>query len=333
MKKIHSNLSLAVLALGLLGLGCASEGLGGKAPAGELIQAVNAVPGGLEGVEPDAPYPLGLPSAVKGRPLYQANCASCHGTWYTAQERLDLAAGKPEVIERLKAEHREPGNALEKAKVGPDFAGRDWRFQRTPAELFNLVAYGSDRVVAKGNTFVPAMAKDGKALGKLHPGPDGKPGIGWIDHLKDNRGNVMVAANDPMPVWHSIYYVWSRSIAGVAPDQYKKAWDVYGQNCNVCHGVMGKGDGPLSRTITPAPFNFHNRKAMAEQTDEFLYWRISEGGQFKSIPESIQNTMSRSALGLYVHQWSAMPAWKGVLTPEKRWLAVDGVRMKSYEQD
>ena len=331
MTKIR-NISLAA-ALGLLALGCASEGLGGKAPSGELIQAVNAVPGGLEGVEPEAPYPLGLPSAIKGRPLYQANCASCHGTWYTAQERLDLAAGKPEVQERLKAEHREPGNAHEKATVGPDFGGRDWRFQRTPAELFNLVAYGSDRVAAKGNSFAPALDKDGKPLGKLHPGPDGKLGTGWINTMKDNRGNVMVAANDPMPIWHTVYYAWSRSIAGVAPDQYKKSWDVYGQNCNVCHGTIGKGDGPLSKTITPAPFNFHNRKAMAEQTDEFLYWRISEGGQFKTIPETIAKTMSRTALGLYVHQWSAMPAWKGVLTPEKRWLAVDGVRMKSYEQD
>ncbi len=331
--QIKMTLTVPAIALGLLALGCASGGLGSKAPGGELVQAANAVPGGLEGMEPEAPYPLGLPSAVKGRTLYQANCASCHGTYYTAQERLDLAEGKPETVKRLVAEGRQVGNPLEKAKNGPDFYSRDWRFQRTPAKLYNLIAYGSDDVVAKGNTYVPATDASGKPTGKLHPGADGKLGTGWINTMKDNRGNVMVAANDPMPVWHTVYYAWSRSIAGTAPDQYKKAWDVYGQNCNVCHGTIGKGDGPLSKTIQPAPFNFHNRKAMAEQTDEFLYWRISEGGQFKTIPESIAKTMSHSALNLYVHQWSAMPAWKGVLTPEKRWLAVDGVRMKSYEQD
>ncbi len=330
--KIQWTLTLAGL-LALVTLGCAEGGLGAKARKGELIQASNEVPAGLEGTDVEAPYPLGLPSAVKGRSIYQANCASCHGTHYTAQEKLDLAANKPGVLDRLKAERREPGNPNEKAKVGPDFGTRDWRFQRTPAELFQLIAYGSDKVEPKGNTFVPRMGPDGKPAGRLHPGPDGKPGTGWMSHIKDDRGGVSIAANDPMPVWHAIYYAWSRSIAGVAPDQYKKAWDVYGQNCNVCHGTIGKGDGPLARTIVPAPFNFHNRKAMAEQTDEFLFWRISEGGQFKTIPESIQKTMSRSALNLYVHQWSAMPAWKGVLTPEQRWLAVDGVRLKSYEQD
>ncbi len=332
--QIKMTPTLPAIALSLLALGCASGGLGSKkAPAGELVQAANTVPGGLEGMEPEAPYPLGLPSAIKGRPLYQANCASCHGTYYTAQERLDFAEGKPETLARCKSEGREVGNAHEKAKVGPDFYSRDWRYQRTPAELYNLIAYGSDRVVAKGNAFVPATDAAGKPLGKLHPGADLKPGSGWINTMKDNRGNVMVAANDPMPIWHTVYYAWSRSVAGASPQRFKEAWDVYGQNCNVCHGTIGKGDGPLARTITPAPFNFHNRKAMAEQTDEFLYWRISEGGQFKTIPESIQKTMSRTALGLYVHQWSAMPAWKGVLTPEKRWLAVDGVRLKSYEQD
>jgi mono/diheme cytochrome c family protein len=325
--------TLSLAAVALLSLGCASEGLGSKTPT-EVIQAANAVPGTLEGAPVESPYPLGLPSAIKGRPIYQANCASCHGTYWTAQEKLDIEAKKPETMDRLAKEHRLPGNPFEKAKNGPDFHGRDWRFRRTPADLFNLIAYGSDRLVSDGKgEFVPQKDKNGAFVGKVHPGPDGTLGKGWKNALKDDRGGLLVVSNDPMPVWHAVYYIWSRSIAGVAPDQYKKAWDVYGQNCNVCHGTIGKGDGPLSWTLNPMPFNFHNRKAMAEQTDEFLFWRISEGGQFKTIPADIQKTMSRTALGLYVHQWSAMPAWKGVLTEEQRWMAVDGVRLKSYEQD
>jgi mono/diheme cytochrome c family protein len=326
--------NIAFAAIALLGLGCAKDGLGSNTPT-TAIQAANAVPGTLEGAPVEAPYPLGLPSAIKGRPIYQANCASCHGTYWTAQEKLDIAVSKPETMDRLKEEGRLPGNPLEKAKNGPDFYSRDWRFRRTPSDLYNLIAYGSDRLVSDGHGgFVPEKdKKTGAFLGKVHPGPDGTLGKGWKESLKEKRGGLLVAPNDPLPVWHAVYYVWSRSIAGAGPQRYKESWDVYGQNCNVCHGTIGKGDGPLSATLNPQPFNFHNRKAMAEQTDEFLFWRISEGGQFKKIPESIQKTMSRTALGLYVHQWSAMPAWKGVLTEEQRWLAVDGVRLKSYEQD
>lgn len=330
---MQMNRILPLAAAALLALGCAKDGLGGKS-ATSTLQAANAIPGTLEGAPVENPYPLGLPSAIKGRPIYQANCASCHGTWHTAQEKLDLAAGKPEVLARLKKEGREPGNPLEKAKTGPDFSGRDWRYQRTPADLYNLIAYGSDRVVGDGKGgFRPETGKDGAFLGKVHPGPDGIPGHGWKEALKDDRGGLMVASNDPMPTWHAVYYVWSRSIVAQDPGGFANAWKVYGENCNVCHGTIAKGDGPLAWTLNPMPFNFHNRKAMAEQTDEFLFWRISEGGQFKTLPASIQKTMRRTALGLYVHQWSAMPAWKGVLTEEQRWKAVDGVRLKSYEQD
>jgi mono/diheme cytochrome c family protein len=224
-----------------------------------------------------------------------------------AAEQLTLAS--------LKKEGREPGNPFEKAKVGPDFYSRDWRFQQRPGELFRMIAYGAD------------------ATGHQHPGPSGKMGEGWMNHVKDQRGSVAVAANDPAPIWNAVYYVWSRSIAGAAPQRFKEVWDVYGQNCNVCHGTIGKGDGPLARTLNPMPFNFHNRKALAETTDEFLFWRISEGGQFHKIPDSVLKTMSPQALSLYVHQWSAMPAWRGALTDEQRWMAVDGVRSKSYEHE
>jgi mono/diheme cytochrome c family protein len=168
-------------------------------------------------------------------------------------------------------------------------------------------------------------------------GADGKPtyamGRGWMDHILDNRGGLMVSTGDTAPIWNTVYYAWSRSIAGMSPSRFDDVWKMYGLNCNVCHGAIGKGDGFLSKTMNPMPFNFHNRKALAEQTDEFLFWRISEGGQFTHIPEGIQKAMSPQALNLYVHQWSAMPAWKGVLTEDERWMAVDGVRSKSYEHE
>jgi mono/diheme cytochrome c family protein len=319
---MRAGFASAVLVL--VAVGCGDTNGLSTSQTAKMERPLSAA-GAPQAVEPDSdetPYPLGLPSARKGRPVYQANCASCHGTYLTAIERVawDKQKDSPQAewnddMKRLRDENRLPGNPVWERKAGPDFYSRDWRFQRTPGELYRLIAYGKDRA------------------GRLHPGPSGKLGEGWKESIKDDRGNQLVATGDPVPIWNAVFYVWSRSVAGHSPQRYKEVWDVYGQNCNVCHGTIGKGDGPLSKTLNPMPFNFHNYKAMAETTDEFLYWRISEGGQFKSIPASIQKTMTPSALRLYVHQWSAMPAWKGVLTEEQRWMAVDGVRTRSYEQD
>lgn len=229
-------------------------------------------------------------------------------------------AEKGRIYKALEQEQRYPAAAK---KNGPDFGGRDWRFERTPGQLFQLIAYGS----------VDAKLGD-PAAGKLrHPGPSGKLGEGWLDAIKADRGGLTYAPGDPVPVWDAVFYVWSRSIAGMNPGRFKDVWDIYGRNCSVCHGDTAKGNGPLSRTLNPQPFNFQNRKALAEQTDAFLFWRISEGGQFRMIPKTVTETMSSQARSLYVHQWSAMPSWRGVLTEDERWMLVDGVRSKTYEHE
>ena len=320
---------LAVSLLLLAFLACSDQGLATKRGRGQdLVLSATAAPAGLEpGAE--TPYPLGLPSALKGRATYTANCASCHGTCLTAAEEQDLRkqASLPPThadygvkVKELQAEHRWP--AVPRA-TGPDFALRTWRFQRTPGQLFQLIAYGQ----------APTLAGKPSAGMLQHPGPSGRMGEGWIQSLKDFRGDQLVATGDPVPVWNAVYYVWSRSIASVSPFRFKEVWDIYGQNCSVCHGDQAQGNGPLARTLNPPPFNFSDRRALAESTDAFLFWRVSEGGQFATIPQSVLTSMSPEALQRYVHQWSAMPSWRGVLTEDQRWMLVDGVRSRSYEHE
>ena len=313
-----------------LGLGCAKEGLGTTGSGGpDLVRASAGAPEGLETGSESLAYPLGMPSALKGREIYTANCASCHGTYFSGTEKAamekeaTLPAGHDEkgrIYKELEKEGRFPA---QERKAGPDFLSRDWRFERTPGQLFQLIATGQ----------APAKMSDPEGPKLHHPGPSGKIGEGWLNGLKANRGGQTFAPGDTPPIWVTVYYAWSRSIAGLSPTRFKEVWDIYGQNCSVCHGDTAKGNGPLSRTLNPQPFNFQNRKALAEQTDAFLFWRISEGGQFRRIPKAIQDTMSSQALSLYVHQWSAMPSWRGLLTEEQRWMLVDGVRSRTYEHE
>lgn len=350
--RIRQPIHFPILSLALVGLaaltvlaatGCSDQGLTTKKSA--LRELPKAEGGGAPSLEIGSDsvfYPNNMPSAIKGRDVYNANCASCHGTYLTAQERLDLSkeaglpADKQVVRKGLELEGRMPET---KSLNGPDFNGHDWRFQRTPGQLFQLIAYGSmpDKLGIANTRKIqhpgPVLGADKKPVKDADGKIQYKAGLGWMDAIQIKRGGLEFVSGDSVPVWDSVFYVWSRSIAAKSVTHFSDVWKIYGENCSVCHGDIAKGNGPLSRQLNPLPFNFQNRKALAETTDQFLYWRISEGGQFRSIPPPIKETMSSQALSLYVHQWSAMPSWRGLLTEEQRWMLVDGVRSKTYEHE
>ena len=85
-------------------------------------------------------------------------------------------------------------------------------------------------------------------------------------------------------------------------------------NCAVCHGTGLQGDGDFSEALNPKPVNLTDKALMdlPFMSDTYLYWRISEGG-------------SQSPF------FSAMPAWKQVLSPEERWQLVAFVRSQTAE--
>ncbi len=80
---------------------------------------------------------------------------------------------------------------------------------------------------------------------------------------------------------------------------------IFAQNCAVCHGETGLGDGPAAAGLTPAPPMI----AMTSQMlgDDYMLWRISEGGAFEPFN-------------------SAMPAWKATLSEDQRWDVINYVR-------
>jgi mono/diheme cytochrome c family protein len=77
--------------------------------------------------------------------------------------------------------------------------------------------------------------------------------------------------------------------------------DLYAANCASCHGATGMGDGPAAAALDPKP------KALATEIssikDDYLLWRISEGGAFAPFN-------------------SAMPAWKASLTEDQIWQVI-----------
>ncbi len=72
-------------------------------------------------------------------------------------------------------------------------------------------------------------------------------------------------------------------------------------NCVLCHGEKGIGDGPGAKTIKVKPANFTDAKLMSAETDGSLFWKMSEGR-------------------------GPMPAWKEELSDKERWQLVNYIR-------
>ena len=75
---------------------------------------------------------------------------------------------------------------------------------------------------------------------------------------------------------------------------------IFRESCALCHGERGDGDGILSATLEPKPAAFTKSEHMARMNDDYLFWRVSEGGSFAPFD-------------------SAMPSFKATLTDDERW--------------
>jgi mono/diheme cytochrome c family protein len=87
-------------------------------------------------------------------------------------------------------------------------------------------------------------------------------------------------------------------------EQASKGMNLYRDNCMSCHGVDGRGTGPLAKSLKHPPADLTNNfHTAAGKGDQYLFWRISEGGTAEPF----------ASMG------SAMPAFKGVLSEAERW--------------
>ena len=91
----------------------------------------------------------------------------------------------------------------------------------------------------------------------------------------------------------------------VAADQESLArgGEIFTTHCASCHGDSGLGDGPTGTLLDPPASPVAQTSQM--MGDNYLFWRISEGGQpFKT----------------------AMPAWKEILDEQSRWDVINYAR-------
>jgi mono/diheme cytochrome c family protein len=70
---------------------------------------------------------------------------------------------------------------------------------------------------------------------------------------------------------------------------------LYDQNCAMCHGPTGLGDGPAGRGMNPPPANIAAFIKSPMETDGYLYWTIAEGGApLKTAMPPFKNTLKEN---------------------------------------
>ena len=87
----------------------------------------------------------------------------------------------------------------------------------------------------------------------------------------------------------------------LGPEAATAGAEVFGANCELCHGPQGQGDGIAGQSLDPKPKNLADLQAIVG--DDYLFWRIHEG-----------------------KPGTSMVSWKGVLTDEQIWQAVSFIR-------
>lgn len=83
--------------------------------------------------------------------------------------------------------------------------------------------------------------------------------------------------------------------AAVTPAVLERGKALYKTNCAACHGETGKGDGPASGALKPAPRDHTDRAYMSTLTDEDLAKIIQMGGAIKGKPLMPSNPQIRGS--------------------------------------
>lgn len=79
--------------------------------------------------------------------------------------------------------------------------------------------------------------------------------------------------------------------------------ELYATYCATCHGATGQVAEAAARALDPRPAMFADADMMAEASDQYLFWMLSEGSEE-----------------------GAMPAWKDLLSDTERWQLVNFLR-------
>ena len=97
----------------------------------------------------------------------------------------------------------------------------------------------------------------------------------------------LMACSKPKPELHTSTFIEKPTIAVplaqpsvvISEAVRQEAQALYAQRCTPCHGLTGRGNGPVARGLQPPPPDWSSRAWQASAQDEQLAEVIVKGGQ------------------------------------------------------
>jgi len=138
------------------------------------------------------------------------------------------------------------------------------------------------------------------------------------EYLRDDPD---FASHSDQQLWDAVAFIWG---SNTTPEVLFEAEQLYAQNCAVCHGVLGAGDGVFSDEQVQVQEDAHGTMSGHEMvgptdfTDPHHMLALS--------PAHLQGKIIRGGMG------TGMPMWGVIFTEEQTWSLVSYLYTFQFEE-
>jgi mono/diheme cytochrome c family protein len=100
-------------------------------------------------------------------------------------------------------------------------------------------------------------------------------------HEKSAHMEAMYALKEKVP---EDYRIMERTPVLPDQDSLQRGGDLFRQQCALCHGQAGQGDGPAAKGLNPKPANFLDREHSSIYGPGEKFWIIGNGSGETGMP-------------------------------------------------
>ena len=280
---------------------------------------------------------------MRGRDVYRREgCVYCHTqfTRYQDREGGEMVAAGDYALETP--------HLLGTERTGPDLSNIGGKYPDAwhwahhvqpravkPGSIMPSFSYLSDNDMSDLIAYLQTLGRERELAARR----------GWKVH-EDLGGNAEHGAgggrNSTPITWieapQEMRDVWARVSKNVPVDDSAIANSgrgIFMQNCAVCHGVTGRGNGPISASMIKKPANF-TRSYYKAFKDSMWYWRVKEGVAGTRMPRW-ERSLSEQQMAYLVAYLKTLPTdgeekGKDIETTSYSQLDSPQVMSENYEQ-
>lgn len=254
-------------------------------------------------------------SEARGREIYKREgCVYCHTQFVRYQDREG-----GEMVQAGDYVYETP-HLLGTERTGPDLSNIGGKYP----DAWHWAHHMQPRSVKPGS-IMPSFSylKDGEmrdlisylqTLGRERELAARRHGLNYQPQTAPAGGSGAEEANAKEPIsWleapQELRDEWKRISKNVDTGNsavQNSGRGIFMQNCAVCHGVTGRGNGPISSSMIKKPANF-TRPFYGAYKDSLWYWRVKEGVAGTRMPRW-GRTLSEQQMAYLVAFLKTLPA-------------------------